>query len=123
MVDAARLERVLDNLFANALTYSPAGGDIEVRVTREDDAVVIAVRDHGLGVPAADLAHVFAPFHRGSNVGRIEGTGMGLAGARHIVEAHGGTLTVESVEGVGSTFTVRLPFDAPEDMEDEGLLR
>lgn len=112
-VDAARLERVLDNLLTNALKYSPAGGDIEVRVTREGDAAVIAVRDHGLGIPVADLPHIFAPFQRGSNVGRIEGTGMGLAGARHIVEAHGGALTVESAEGVGSTFTVRLPLDAP----------
>jgi len=120
-VDAARLERVLDNLLANALKYSPAGGDVEVCVTREGDAAVIAVRDHGLGIPAADLPHVFAPFQRGSNVGRIEGTGMGLAGARHIVEAHGGALTVESAEGVGSTFTVRLPLGAPEDAEHEDL--
>ncbi len=112
-VDAVRLERVLDNLLANALKYSPASGDVEVRVTREGDTAVIAVRDHGLGIPAADLPHVFTPFRRGSNVGRIEGTGMGLAGARHIVEAHGGALTVESVEGTGSTFTVRLPLDAP----------
>jgi len=120
-VDAARLERVLDNLLANALKYSPAGGDVEVRVTREGDAAMIAVRDHGLGIPAADLPHVFAPFQRGSNVGRIEGTGMGLAGARHIVEAHGGVLTVESAEGVGSTFTARLPLGAPEDAEYEDL--
>jgi len=121
VVDAARLERVLDNLLANALKYSPADGDIEVRVTREDGAAVIAVRDHGLGIPAADLPHVFAPFQRGGNVGRIEGTGMGLAGARHIVEAHGGALTVESTEGVGSTFTVRLPLDAPTNAERGGL--
>ena len=121
VVDVARLERVLDNLLANALKYSPADGDIEVRVTREGDAAVIAVRDHGLGIPAADLPHVFAPFRRGGNVGRIEGTGMGLAGARHIVEAHGGALTVESTEGVGSTFTVRLPLDAPEGAEHEDL--
>jgi len=120
-VDAARLERVLDNLLANALKYSPAGGDVEVRVTREGDAAMIAVRDHGLGIPEADLPHVFAPFQRGSNVGRIEGTGMGLAGARHIVEAHGGVLTVESAEGVGSTFTARLPLGAPEDAEYEDL--
>ncbi len=120
-VDAARLERVLDNLLANALKYSPGGGDVEVRVTREGDAAMIAVRDHGLGIPAADLPHVFAPFQRGSNVGRIEGTGMGLAGARHIVEAHGGVLTGESAEGVGSTFTARLPLGAPEDAEYEDL--
>ena len=120
-VDAARLERVLDNLLANALKYSPARGDVEVCVTREGDAAVIAVQDHGLGIPTADLPHVFASCRRGSNVGRIEGTGMGLAGARHIVEAHGGALTVESAEGVGSTFTVRLPLGAPKDAELEDL--
>ena len=112
--DAVRLGRVLDNLLANAIKYSPAGGDVVVTVAREDGAAgawaVLAVTDHGLGVPAADLPRIFERFRRAGNVaGRIGGTGIGLASARQLVEQHGGALTAESVEGLGSTFTVRLP--------------
>jgi nitrogen-specific signal transduction histidine kinase len=112
--DAWRLERVLRNLLSNAVKYSPDGGEISVRLgTERDDAgdwAVLAVADHGLGIPDPDLASVFERFHRGANVrGRIAGTGIGLAGANQIVLEHGGSLLVESQEGVGSTFTVRLP--------------
>jgi signal transduction histidine kinase len=115
--DEARLERVLQNLLNNALKYSPDGGEVVVRVWREPgdagDGVTwaaVAVRDRGVGIPAADLPHVFEPFRRGANVEeRIRGTGLGLAAARQIVEQHGGRLTVESREGQGSTFTVWLP--------------
>jgi signal transduction histidine kinase len=70
----------------------------------------IDVVDQGLGIPPADLPHVFERFHRGANVvGRILSTGIGLAGVDHIVAQHGGTVTVESREGVGSVFSVRLP--------------
>ena len=68
----------------------------------------------GMGIPAGDLPHIFEWFRRGGNVsGRIRGTGVGLAGARQIIEQHGGTLTAESREGVGSTFTLHLPIDIP----------
>jgi PAS domain S-box-containing protein len=114
--DAVRIRRVLDNLLANAIKYSPRGGSIDVLLHREDppDADValatLVVRDEGVGIPAADLGHVFERFHRGSNVaGRIAGTGIGLSGARQIVEQHGGSITVESEENHGSTFTVTLP--------------
>jgi signal transduction histidine kinase len=111
---ADRLEQVLANLLSNAVTYSPAGGAITITLRREADAAgasaVLTVQDEGLGIPAADLPHVFERFHRGSNVvGRIAGMGIGLAGARAIVEQHGGTLQVTSQEGVGSRFTVWLP--------------
>ena len=70
----------------------------------------VAVRDHGIGIPAADLGRVFERFRRGSNVPEaIGGTGIGLASVRQIVEQHGGTVSVESREGEGSTFTIRLP--------------
>jgi signal transduction histidine kinase len=69
------------------------------------------VIDKGLGIPAADLPRVFEPWHRGGNVGRIGGTGIGLFGARRIVEQHGGTISAASAEGEGATFTVRLPLD------------
>jgi two-component system phosphate regulon sensor histidine kinase PhoR len=70
----------------------------------------VQVQDHGIGIPAEDLPLIFEQFYRASNVERqIRGLGLGLASARRIVEQHGGTLTVVSAEGIGSTFTVRLP--------------
>lgn len=113
--DERRLERVLANLLTNALKYSPDGGEIVVRVARQTDErgawAVVAVRDQGVGIPAAGLPHVFERYWRGANVGDIAGTGIGLAGARRIVEQHGGIIAVESDEGVGSTFSFRLPLD------------
>jgi PAS domain S-box-containing protein len=109
--DAARLERVLENLLANAVKYSPHGGDITVRVGQEGRRwATVAVQDHGIGIPGADLPYVFERYRRGANViGQIPGEGIGLAGAQHIVQQHGGALSVESEAGVGSTFTMRLP--------------
>lgn len=116
MWDASRVARVLDNLLSNAVRYSPSGGQVTVCVARVEDAAgvwaVVRVRDAGIGIPAADLPVVFERFRRGRNVtGRIRGSGIGLAGARQIVEQHGGTISGESVEGEGSTFTVRLPIE------------
>jgi signal transduction histidine kinase len=108
--DRARLARVLDNLVGNAVKYSPIGGDIVARVAREDAWAILTVSDEGLGVPTADLPRIFERFRRGSNVaGRIPGSGLGLAGVKQVVEQHGGSVSVESHEGSGSTFTVRLP--------------
>jgi len=110
--DAFRLERVVANLLANAVKYSPAGGVITVTVTSEDTWAVLSVEDRGLGIPGADLPRVFDEFHRGANtVGALPGRGIGLAGARRIVEQHGGSISAESQEGVGTTFTVRLPIE------------
>ena len=115
--DPARLGRVLDNLLSNAVKFSPAGGDVTVSVGHEQQAgqcwAVVRVRDQGVGIPTADQPHIFERFRRGANVvGRIAGTGIGLVGACHIVERHGGTIAVESQEGQGSTFTVRLPLES-----------
>lgn len=112
--DVDRLGRVLANLIANALKYSPEGGKIILRLTREETSgegwAVLDVIDQGIGIPAADLPHIFEPFIRAGNVvGRISGTGLGLAGAQRIIEQHGGTIQVTSQEGAGSTFTLRLP--------------
>lgn len=114
--DGPRLERVLDNLLSNAIKYSPAGGEVRVTLRRAEadsrDVAVISVSDRGMGIPAADQWRIFQPFQRASNVaGRIAGTGIGLAGARRIIEQHGGLIRVESTEGEGSTFTVVLPLD------------
>jgi PAS domain S-box-containing protein len=114
--DRARLERVVDNLLGNAVKFSPDGGDIAVELEAAEPRgwAVLRVRDAGLGIPPAELPRLFELYHRASNVvGRIPGAGLGLAIARAIVERHGGTVAVESRQGVGSTFTVRLPLDEP----------
>lgn len=116
--DADRLARVLDNLLSNAIKYSPEGGEIVLELGQDDSPgtrlAVLRVHDPGVGIPAADVERVFERYFRARNVGAIEGTGIGLAGARQIVEQHGGTLAVESREGVGSTFVVCLPLSPDE---------
>ena len=108
--DPVRLERVLSNLLNNAIKYSPRGGAVNVNVHTAPGAAIVRVQDHGEGIPEGDLPHIFERFRRGGNVEhRIPGTGIGLAGARQIVELHGGTILAESRVGEGSTFTVRLP--------------
>jgi PAS domain S-box-containing protein/excisionase family DNA binding protein len=115
--DRGRIERVLDNLIGNAVKYSPAGGDVVVSLARwragAGEWAEVAVRDQGIGIPEADIGSVFDRFRRGSNVPEpIGGSGIGLASVRQIVEAHGGEVAVESREGAGSTFRVRLPLAA-----------
>jgi len=112
--DPDRIDRALQNLLSNALKYSPAGGDIVVGVTREehDDHrwAALSVTDRGVGIPAADLPRIFDRFERGGNVrGRIAGTGIGLAYVSEIATRHDGSVKVDSQEGHGSTFTLRLP--------------
>jgi PAS domain S-box-containing protein len=118
IVDETRVHRILANLLANAIKYSPAGGAVRVTVKARDEPdgkfALLVVRDEGVGIPHEDLPHVFGRFHRGSNVvGRFAGTGLGLASVREQVELHGGTVSVESEEGKGSTFVVRLPLTPP----------
>jgi PAS domain S-box-containing protein len=115
--DAARLERVLANILSNASKYSAPATAIHVSIGHDDtgrrDVAVLTVRDQGAGVPAQDLPHIFEPFYRGSNViHQVDGTGIGLFGARAIVEQQGGTFDLESTEGMGTTVTVRLPLTA-----------
>jgi PAS domain S-box-containing protein len=107
--DASRLERVLDNLIGNAVKYSPNGGRVLVSVTAHRGEARIAVRDYGMGIPAAELPRLFERFHRGSNVTALRGTGLGLSGSLEIIRQMGGEISVETAEGNGSTFTVRLP--------------
>jgi signal transduction histidine kinase len=113
--DSKRISRVVDNLLSNAIKYSPGGGRVEVELgtVHEEGAswALLRITDEGMGIPTADLARVFQWYSRGENAlrSRIEGTGIGLAGARDIVAQHGGSITVTSQEGEGSTFTVKLP--------------
>jgi signal transduction histidine kinase len=123
--DANRIERVLTNLVGNGLKYSPDGGDVTVRLGREQrhggNLAVVTVSDEGVGVPARDLPHIFEWFHRGSNVGDVAGTGVGLPSAKLIVEKHGGTIDVSSHQGRGTTVTLRLPVQAAAQREDVTL--
>lgn len=117
--DALRLERVLYNLAQNAIKYSPRGGPITVRIERQDDQALIHVQDHGIGIPPTAQAQIFQRFYRASNAiqQHIGGTGIGLYLVKEIVARHGGTVAVSSMEGYGSTFTVRLPLSQQQSAE------
>ncbi len=109
--DTARIEQVLINLISNAVTYAPEGGDVDVRVWREDDMALVSVRDRGVGIAPEELPHLFDRFYRAPRAGvmRSGGMGLGLYICQEIVSRHGGTIRAESIEGVGSTFTFSLP--------------
>jgi PAS domain S-box-containing protein len=109
--DRDRLEQVLGNLLENAVKYSPEGSDITVTVEDKGDALVTAVCDRGIGIPADELAQVFERFHRGRHVSSTNygGLGLGLYITKQIIERHGGTIWVESKEGHGTTFFFSLP--------------
>lgn len=116
MGDSDQIVRALTNLIANALNYTPEHGEVIVRSRATGpehgpaEWVIIEVSDTGIGIPDIELPHIFERFYRGTNVNpAIPGTGLGLAIIREIVELHGGTVTVESREGAGSTFCLRLP--------------
>ncbi|MHB0857810.1 MAG: sensor histidine kinase [Anaerolineae bacterium] len=109
--DAQRLEQVLGNLLDNALRHTPAGGIVRVSVRGEGNRVALEVTDTGAGIAPKDRARVFDRFYRADKArSRAEGgSGLGLSIAKRLVEAHGGTIAVESTPGAGSTFTVLLP--------------
>jgi signal transduction histidine kinase len=112
-VDPEQIDRVLANLLTNAVKFTPPDGTVTVTARREDDAVVIAVADTGMGIPQAEQQALFVRFFRASNAihQAIPGTGLGLAIVRTIVDNHGGRIDVESTERAGTTVTVRLPAD------------
>jgi signal transduction histidine kinase len=108
--DATRISQVLNNLLSNAIKYSPQGGHVRAELTATPDAAWIAVKDQGVGIPATERESIFEPFRRSSATrDTIPGVGLGLAVSRRIIEAHGGHIEVESGQGAGTTFRVRLP--------------
>jgi two-component system OmpR family sensor kinase len=107
--DASLLSQLFSNLLSNAVKYSPDGARIEVGAAREDSQVVVSITDHGIGIPEGDRERVFERYYRGSNTSGIGGSGVGLSLVKSIVDLHKGAISLESVEGKGSRFTLRLP--------------
>ena len=108
-VDENLMRHCLVNLLSNAIKYSPEGGEAVLSVHRLPHALLIEVVDQGIGIPDADLPHLFEAFHRASNVGGIPGTGLGLAIVMRAIERHGGTVEMASEMGRGTRFSIALP--------------
>ena len=109
--DDELLKQLLLNLLDNAVKYTPSGGDIRVTLAVENGAAQVSVSDTGIGIPAEDQPRIFDRFYRVDKARSraMGGAGLGLAIAQWIAEAHGGTLSVESVPGRGSSFILTLP--------------
>jgi signal transduction histidine kinase len=103
LADPVRIPHVFSNLLSNALRYSPAGSVVTIRAEARESSVVFSVQDRGPGIPESDMARVFQRFYRVSGQ-KTKGAGLGLAIAKEIVDAHGGTIGVKSHPGEGSTF-------------------
>jgi signal transduction histidine kinase len=114
--DRRRLDQLVDNLIGNAAKYG-AGKPIEVRLQGRAEDVLLQVRDHGIGIDPADQARVFERFERAVSRKQFGGFGLGLWISRQIVEAHGGSITLVSEPGAGSTFSVELPRSATNSRE------
>lgn len=107
--DRDRVRQVITNLVHNAIKFTQPGGNITITTRTLEGSVIVDMTDTGIGIPREDLARIFERFYKGDKARAGEGTGMGLAIAKHIVEGHGGTIWVESEEGKGSTFGFSLP--------------
>ncbi|MDH3579769.1 MAG: ATP-binding protein, partial [Hyphomicrobiales bacterium] len=115
--DKSVLNQIFTNLVSNAVKYSSEGSEITIEGRREDEEVVVSVRDHGIGIDEDDLPKMFTRFFRAKTSTGIAGTGIGLNLVKTLVEMQGGSVSVQSIKGEGSTFTVRLPIDGPSHTE------
>ncbi len=113
IVDAGALDQMLTNLVSNAIKYSPDGGLVDIRGFTEGSSMVITVRDHGLGIAREDMPRLFTRYFRGATATGLAGTGIGLNLVKMLADLHEGSVEVESEEGKGSLFTLRLPVDGP----------
>ncbi len=116
MLDKIVLRHVVQNLVSNALKYSPPHTRVDIMLQYAEGQLVLEVCDQGIGIPKSELPHIFQPFHRARNAQLIEGTGLGLAITQRLVTLCGGSIQVQSEEGEGSCFTVRLPAKLAEEV-------
>ena len=107
--DIHKIQRMVANLLDNALKYTPSGGEVAISMKKSDQHVDLSIRDTGPGIPGDELPHIFERFHRGDKSRSEAGFGLGLTLARAIAVSHGGDITVHSIPGHGSTFTITLP--------------
>ncbi|MFB2894886.1 PAS domain S-box protein [Aerosakkonemataceae cyanobacterium BLCC-F50] len=108
-LDEKLLKSILSNLLSNAIKYSPQNSNIYFSLECDGNNAILRIRDQGIGISEADQKQLFEPFHRGKNVRNIPGTGLGLVVVKKCVELHGGSISLKSEVGVGTTFTVSLP--------------
>ena len=111
-LDETLIRNIAGNLLSNALKYSPKGGEVSFTVQEQGNQLHMVVTDQGIGIPEADIPHLFESFHRASNVGPISGTGLGLCIVKEAVTCHGGSIEVHSQIGHGSRFVVSLPISS-----------
>lgn len=109
-LDDSLLLHILTNLLSNAIKYSPEGGNVCLELLGDSGAVTFRISDEGIGMPVDYQEKLFLQFERGANVGQIQGAGLGLSIVKRAVDIHGGHMTVESEPGVGTIFTVTLPY-------------
>ena len=121
-LDRKLLFHILGNLLSNAVKYSPAGSPVLCSIQLTPEQIQFRIQDHGIGIPQADLADLFHDFHRARNARSIPGTGLGLSIVKECVDLHGGSITVETEENLGSTFTVCLPLSTVTRVVDLTLL-
>lgn len=109
--DALQLKQALRNLVGNAIKYTPVNGSINISLEKNEEAVIIHIKDNGYGIPAGDLPFIFDRFYRANDerIKNIEGNGLGLAITKSITERHNGRVNVKSEPGKGSCFTIMLP--------------
>jgi len=107
--DERRIQRVLQNLIGNAIKYSPDGGSIEIEIRTSPTEARIAIRDHGIGIPAEARPHIFERGFRAHTVGVIPGTGLGLFISAEIVKRHGGTIACLAPQDGGTLIELHLP--------------
>jgi signal transduction histidine kinase len=110
--DPMRMTQLFDNLLSNAIKFTPAGGTVSLTIARQGETAHVEVRDTGVGIPESEVGNLFERFFRASTSVSVPGTGLGLSIVKSIVEAHGGTIAVESEQGVGTTFSIELPLEA-----------
>jgi two-component system, OmpR family, sensor kinase len=116
--DSKLLFQMFSNLLSNAIKYSSSGALVEISARLDNGQILVSCKDRGIGIPAKDLDQLFERYYRGSNVSGIVGTGVGLYLVKMVVDVHAGEITVDSKEGQGSTFTVRLPLKPAVRSED-----